>query len=325
MLEYRLKMRTRIITPRMVTLLLIVGVAAVPVFAASETFREAAEEYYQRHCTGRNVRGERAMLCYLFERVRELGSDLDQLAERVQGLEANQGDISETLAMHETRLQALEAALHTHPPSPTPPSNCAAIVSSQPIVEDDFNGYTDGSIVGQGSWESYANGDNFVVQGAVVNEGAKALHVNASADSIATKRGVPRADGKQAVCIRTENRSQWGFYLDGNAQFRVTKNSWAGGTDIFAAVSFKSDGNVAYYDVVNDVYQNFATYNDNEWTLLEIEWRSSDKTARYRVNNGAWAEWKTFSGAESFTDFDYVGFDFVLPSGSGGVYFDTLR
>lgn len=203
----------------------------------------------------------------------------------------------------------------------------SASATPLPIVEDDFNSYANGSIVGQGSWESYVNGDHFVVQGDTVFEGAKALHVSALADNVVTKQGTPRSDGRQAVYVRTENRSGWGPTptLDGNAQFRVTKNSWAGGTDIFAAVSFKSDGNVAYYDPVAHVYSNFATYNDNEWTLLEIEWRTSDNTARYQVNEETWTDWKTFNGAASFTDFDYVGFAFDGRSGgSGGVYFDTL-
>lgn len=200
----------------------------------------------------------------------------------------------------------------------------ADVEDPQPIVEDTFNGYTNGSVVGQGGWESYVNGDNFVVQDTTRFEGSKALHVSASGDSVVTKKGTPRSDGKQAVWVRTENRSQWGFYPDGNAQFRVSKNSWAGGTDIFAAVSFKSDGNVAYYDVVSGVYQNFAAYDDNEWTLVEIEWRSSDTRARYRVNEDTWTDWKPFSGIGPFTGFDYVGFDFYLPGGSGGAYFDTL-
>ncbi len=57
---------------------------------------------------------------------------------------------------------------------------------------------------------------------------------------------------------------------------------------------------------------------------MEIEWRSSDKTARYKINNGIWTDWHAISGSKIFTDFDNVGFDFDLPSGSGGVYFDTL-
>lgn len=217
----------------------------------------------------------------------------------------------------------------TPSPSPTPTTNCSSFINdSQPIVVDDFNGYSDGSIVGQGSWQSYVNGSNFVVQGAIVNQGAKALHNNLFGDSLVGKQGTSRADGKQAVCFRTENRNDWGFYsADGNVGIRVSKGLNASGAPglSFASVSLKQDGNIAYYDQVADVYSNFATYNDNEWTLLEIEWRLSDKSARYRVNSGTWTEWKPFANAASFTGFDYVNFGFVLPSGSGGVYFDTLR
>ncbi len=214
-------------------------------------------------------------------------------------------------------------------PSPTPTDICSSFINdSQPIVVDDFNGYFDGSIVGQDGWQSYVNGDNFVIQGAVVNEGAKALYNNSFGDSVVGKQGTSRADGKQAVCFRTENKANWGFYsADGNAGIRVSKGLNASGAPglSFASVSLKSDGNVAYYDQAADVYQNFATYNDNEWTLLEIEWRSSDKTARYRVNSGTWTDWKPFANSASFTGFDYANFGFVLPSGSGGVYFDTLK
>ncbi len=195
----------------------------------------------------------------------------------------------------------------------------------QPIVRDDFNEYQNGAVVGQGRWADYVHGENFVVQNSVAFRGRKALYNNSFGDSVVTKAARHQADGRQTVYVRTEHRALWGPYIDGNAQFRVTKGSWAGGTDIFAAVTFKRDGNVAYYDVANRVYRNFATYSDNRWTRLEIEWRSSDKTARYRVGEGMWTNWETFAGAASFTDFDHVGFDFYLPSGSGGVYFDTLR
>jgi len=191
------------------------------------------------------------------------------------------------------------------------------------IVQDNFNTYIDGSIVGQGNWESYLNGDNFIVQGTNVFEGAKALYNNTSyADSVITKAGTPLSDGRQSFYIKTEDRSNWNWNVtfDGNVYVRVTKGSWGGP---FASVTFKKDGNVAYYDVDNGVYKNFATFNDNEWTKLEIEWRSSDKTARYRVNDGVWTDWDNFYGSASFTDFDHVGFD--LRNGiSGGVYIDTL-
>lgn len=193
------------------------------------------------------------------------------------------------------------------------------------LVNDDFNTYSNGGIVGQGSWSSYANGSNFIVQNTNVFEGTKALYNNASADSIITKLGTPLSDGGQSVYVRTQNRSSWGTYANGNAQVRISRGSW-GGSELrnFIAASFKSDGNVAYYDPASDAYTNFSTYNDNEWTLLEFEWRSTDKKARYRVNNGTWTDWKSIAGSASFTDFDTVGFDSIYLSGSGGVYIDSL-
>lgn len=192
------------------------------------------------------------------------------------------------------------------------------------LVQDDFNSYANGSILGQGGWTNYSSGNNLVVQGTTVFEGTKALYSNLNGDNIVTKFGTPLASGKQAIYVRTENRSAWTDYTDGNVQVRVSKGSWAAGTNIFAAVSFKKDGNVAYYNPTSGVFQNFATYNDNEWTLLEIEWSSSNKQARYKVNSGAWTAWDNFYGSASFTDFDNVGLEFHN-NGSGGAYFDKLH
>lgn len=199
-----------------------------------------------------------------------------------------------------------------------------ASAASMSIVKDNFDQYTNGSIVGQGGWTNYVNGYNFIIQETVKHKGAKAIYNDSIADSVITKSGAPLSDGRQVVFVRTENRSSWGFYPDGNAQVRLSQGqSFA--SSIFVGVSFKSDGNAAYYDPTTDAYLNFATYKDNKWTKLVIEWRSSDKTARYKVNHGKWTNWVTFKNAASFSNFDNVGFDFVLPSGSGGVYFDTLR
>ena len=142
------------------------------------------------------------------------------------------------------------------------------------------------------------------------------------------KLGTPLASGRQSVYVRTENRSSWGFYNnDGNVGVRISKGLNASGAPKlpFISVGFSQSGQVNYYDPVDDAYKSFASYNDNEWTLLEIEWRSSDKTARYRVNNGTWTNWYTFANSDSFSNFDYVNFSFILTSGSGGVYFDSLR
>lgn len=197
----------------------------------------------------------------------------------------------------------------------------SATADLMPIIEDDFNTYANGSIIGQGGWESYANGDSFVVQDVTVFEGAKALYNNSVGDNVIGKQGTLRADGRQAVYVRTENRDNWEEYQDGNVQIGMTKGLW---NKIFLLATFKRDGHVAYYDISTGAMQNFATYDDNVWTLLEMEWRSSDKTARYRVNSEIWTDWKPIFHSASFVGVDYVGFDFAQPSGSGGVYFDTL-
>ena len=82
----------------------------------------------------------------------------------------------------------------------------------EPIVKDKFNKYTKGSLVGQGGWESYVNGSNFIVQNNITFEGKKAIYNNSLADSVINKLGVPRANGRQAVYVRTKNRSNWGSY-----------------------------------------------------------------------------------------------------------------
>lgn len=216
-------------------------------------------------------------------------------------------------------LEARVAELEQEVFPPTPPPSTA-------IVVDNFNDYSNGSVVGQGEWEEYANGNNFIIQETSVYEGAKALYNNSLGDSVISKTGTLRTDGKQSFYIKTEDRSNWGSYPIGNAQIRLLKGSWGGSeTRNFVAVSFKSDGNAAYYDWNNGIYQNFDVYNDNEWTLLEIEWRSSDKTARFKINNGIWTDWQIIAGSGMFTNFDHVGFDFNLPNGSGGVYFDNLN
>lgn len=211
----------------------------------------------------------------------------------------------------------------TPTPTPVPPP-------SQPtsIVQDGFDVYNKGTLHGQRGWNSYVNGSNFVVVDTEAFGGTKAIYNQTKADSVITKTGSLLADGKQAVYVKTVSRTSWGIHSDGNVQVRVSKNPWASGAQglAFAAVSLKSDGNVAYYDSVTDNYKNFATYEDGVWTLLEIEWRSNDKTARYRVSNGSWTDWFTFKNASTFSGFDNVGFDFDLGSGSGGgVYFDSLQ
>ena len=198
-----------------------------------------------------------------------------------------------------------------------------SISYGESIIQDNFNSYTNGSIVGQGGWQSYDTlGYNFIVQDVLVFEGAKALYCNTTADNVVGKQGSLLMDGKQTFYVRTENRGGWNPVTtdDGNAQLRITKGLWGAGI----AMTFTRDGYVTYLDPVLHSYEKFAPYNDNEWTKVEAEWRSIDITARYCVNSGVWTDWKPLWHIDSFQGLDYVNFAFDFRSGgSGGVYFDN--
>jgi len=192
---------------------------------------------------------------------------------------------------------------------------------ASPVVIDSFNSYNNGPIVGQGGWESYV-GDGFQVQGSITFEGSGALYCNSIGDNVIGRQGSLLMDGRQVVWVRTENRSGWNVVTtdDGNAQLRITNGLWGAG--IF--MTFTRDGYVTYFDPVLYSLEKFAQYNDNEWTMVETEWRSSDATARYRVNNDAWTDWKPLWSIGSFTGLNYLNFAFDFRNGgTGGVYFDN--
>jgi peptidoglycan hydrolase-like protein with peptidoglycan-binding domain len=214
-------------------------------------------------------------------------------------------------------------------PAPVPPVVITPVPPTEvfsTITTDNFDEYADRSIVGQGGWQSYTRGENFVALATSTALGSKTMYINAKGDSVVTKTGHLVLDGSMSIYVKTDNAG-WSESTDGNAQVRVSKGSWASGAPNlpFATVSFKKNGNVAYFDADDThQYRNFATYADGEWTHVEIQWQSSDKTARYRVNDGVWTAWHTFQNADNFAGFDNVGFDFVS-SGTGGVYFDNLQ
>ena len=245
---------------------------------------------------------------------------------------ATNQSVTQTTTQSTAPTSSNETSVHASSTAPTIISSTTTLSTTTTpsqsirIVQDEFDVYNKGTLQGQGGWNSYTNGLNFVVVDTEAFSGTRAIYNQTKTDSVITKTGSLLADGKQAFYVKTSSRTSWVTHSDGNAQVRVSKNPWASGSAIFAAVSFKSDGNVAYYDHVIDKYKNFASYDDGVWTLLEIEWRSSDKTARYRVNNGNWTDWYTFRNASEFTGFDNIGFDFDLRDGlGGGVYFDSLQ
>ncbi|MEK7610364.1 MAG: hypothetical protein AAB468_01290 [Patescibacteria group bacterium] len=192
------------------------------------------------------------------------------------------------------------------------------------VLCENFNSFLDGSVVGQGGWTDRENGNRWLAQGLVFKEGAKALsNFNSMGESIITKNtGRALADGRQSFWVKTQNRASYVSFHSENVQLGMYQGSWDGPSRI--VVAFNKNGNVNYIDARTDTRVNFGSYEDDTWNLINIEWRSADKTARYKLNNGSWTDWVPFTGGPSFTGFDAIGLD-GANLGIGGVYVDNLR
>lgn len=191
---------------------------------------------------------------------------------------------------------------------------------AESIVQDNFNSYTNGSIVGQGGWQSFTSyGDRFTVQDNVAFEGIKALHCNSASDNVIVKIGTPLQYGTQVFYLKTENRESWA--PGSKVEFRLMDGpGWP--PNGLCRVEFNQDSTVNFlWGSGTEI--SFATFNDNEWTRLEMEWRVNDSKARYRVNDENWTDWYV-GYTPTFTSFDRVGIEFQLNGGSGGVYVDAL-
>ncbi len=149
------------------------------------------------------------------------------------------------------------------------------------ILTEDFNSYNDGDLEGQGSWTlQYGSASQIKIQGTTVKEGAKAPEGHTTLDSNVQKTGSQCNDGRITyyVCIGTADKRGCAIYLTEGGAIRVQ-------------VTFWTDGYIKYYD--GSAYQSIVAYAVDTWHCIEIEWRSSDHNARYRVDGGTWTDWDT--------------------------------
>jgi len=143
------------------------------------------------------------------------------------------------------------------------------------IFEDNFNSYNDGDLNGQGSW---SGNSTFKIQGTTVKEGTKAVYWDGSvADATIHKTGTTVADGRITFYLRAGQTNKRGLVYIRE------------GTDNKFWVGFYDDGYIKYSGSSGDT--NFGTYSANQWYEFEVEWRSSDKKFRLRVNGGTWTDW----------------------------------
>ena len=150
---------------------------------------------------------------------------------------------------------------------------------------EDFNAYDDGDLNGQGSW----SGDvAFDVQGITVYEGAKAIKSTGTSDNIITKEGSLTSDGKVSWYTRFNANGYPGFQIREGANARIFVGARGSG--------FASYQQQAWYWNGSDSVVFASNLAENEWHLVEVEWRSSDWKARYQVDSQGWTVWDTNYG-----------------------------
>lgn len=160
------------------------------------------------------------------------------------------------------------------------------------LLTENFDGYNDGDLNGQGNW---AGSTDFDIQGTVVKEGAKAVTLSGGNSRSIVKTGTSTADGTLSFWHRQDVDPARAVDIDSGLIIQDSD-----GTNIyivrFRRLSDNSAREIAYND---GDYQTIGAFTDSVWYKVEIEWRSSDNKARYRIDEGNWTAW--FDGASSGT------------------------
>jgi len=149
---------------------------------------------------------------------------------------------------------------------------------SATILEDDFNSYNDGDLNGQGSWSGSTNWD---IQGVQTYEGIKAIEC-ATGASMISKSGTGIDTGRINFYIFVESNAGVG------AEFSLKE-----GNNSIAEVGIGVADDFIHIKYLDDqaVWTDFDDFTLNDWNLVEVEWRISDKKTRYRLNEGTWTDW----------------------------------
>lgn len=183
-------------------------------------------------------------------------------------------------------------------------------VSAETIFTDNFNSYNNAAVAGQGGW--LGPGGTVVTEG-LTREGAKSL----IGFSFATPTGVAKSgalvnDGKITVYVRRFDANQPGAFsfllMEGNV-LKIEVRGNAG-----------NSGRFQYVNGATASYVNFGpTFNDSNWYAVQIQWRSSDHSARYNIDGGTWTDW-----APSIAPWS-SGLDTVQLESTNAMLWDTIQ
>lgn len=162
------------------------------------------------------------------------------------------------------------------------------------ILTENFNSYTDWDIVWQGSWISQQFSTNYDIQWSVVQEWAKALALIAWSHGwspIIYKTWTAVADWTQAFYVRKTVT---------NEEFLVLLEQHS--TLTWAIVKFSTGWQIQYFN--GSTYVDIQSYSADTWYLIEVEWRTSDNTARYRIDGWSWTSFVAVNW--TFTSIDSI-------------------
>lgn len=179
------------------------------------------------------------------------------------------------------------------------------------LLKDNFNSYDDNPLDGQGSWVS---DENFDIQAATVYEGAKAVKIKAGATSgnQAYKLATGVTTGSQSFAFRSAG-------TDSNLKIELLGN--AAGVGVYVIIT--TTGKIQYYTTGFST-GDIQNYSANTWYVVDVEWRVSDKKARYRVNAGDWTDWLATPDT-SWSTIDKVNIKVGVAGFTSDMFIDTFE
>ena len=181
------------------------------------------------------------------------------------------------------------------------------------IFADDFNAYTDGGLAGQGGWVVVNGYGDFVVEGTVAREGAKAIVSGGIGSGLryVKKIGTPLDLGNIAFYGRI-------------GSIPVINSCFAGlggPTGCHLAISIYSDGIIRAG--IHQTDPALGSVVVDTWYLFEIQWwiESGYYVAKFRMNGG---DWSTTVGADWAIGYDAPLEGFYIGTWQSDFYVDYI-
>lgn len=182
--------------------------------------------------------------------------------------------------------------------------------------EDNFDGYSDGDLNGQGSWSGSTLYD---VQGSVVYQGAKAVSRTTfgTGGTIANSVTAVTA-GSLFIAMRKTSSTQGSAYT-------MLQDS---GEGVCCYVRMHNDSKIYAYNAASG-YVNMGSYASNTWCIINIEWDDSAHPNQWRCrfhDGSSWSSWTSWIDTYNAitSGIDGVVFDIDNTGGTPTAYWDLL-